>query len=80
MTYQDFKKYSVRQQIYAIHQYAHYITLTTVGDCITRLYALDNFYVEYKYNITTLQISVNAFIDTDKLESYLSEVTLPAFN
>ncbi|MEM6840869.1 MAG: hypothetical protein AAF632_01480 [Bacteroidota bacterium] len=79
MTYQDFKEYSIRQQIYAIHQYAHFLTLTTVGDCITRLYALDDFYVEYKYNITTLQVSVDAFKDTDNLTSYLDEFSLPNF-
>ncbi|MGD1893600.1 MAG: hypothetical protein ACFB15_23780 [Cyclobacteriaceae bacterium] len=80
MTYQDFKNCSVRLQIYAIHQYAHFITLTTIGDCITRLYALDNFYVEYKYNITTLQVSVDAFSDTNKLAVYLDQVELPAFS
>ncbi|WKN44680.1 hypothetical protein [Tunicatimonas pelagia] len=80
MTHQDFKKYSVRQQIYTIHQYAHFLTLTTIGDCITRLYALDDFYVEYRYNITTLQVSVDAFKDTDRLSSFLSEVDLSVFS
>ena len=80
MTHQDFKKYSIRQQVYTIHQYAHFLTLTTIGDCIIRLYELDGFFVEYKYNITTLQVSVDAFKDTDRLSLFLEEVDLSSIN
>nr|WKN37640.1 hypothetical protein K4G66_02825 [Tunicatimonas sp. TK19036] len=77
MTYRDFKQHSVRQQIYLIHQRAHFLTITKAGDLVTRLYALDKFYVEYQYDIVSLEVYINAFEDTNKLAGYLDEVILP---
>ena len=77
MTYQEFKQHSLRRQIYMIHQRAHFLTITKAGDLVNRLYALDNFYVEYQYDIVSLEVYINAFEDTNKLAAYLDEVTLP---
>ena len=77
MTYREFKQHSVRQQIYLIHQNAHFLTIIKAGDLVTRLYALDNFYVEYQYDIVSLQVYIEAFTDTNKLAAYLDDVILP---
>ncbi|MEQ9437608.1 MAG: hypothetical protein RIG62_01125 [Cyclobacteriaceae bacterium] len=77
MTYQEFKNHPAREQIYLIHQHAHFLTIVKTGDLIIRLYAIDKFYVEYQYDIVTLQVYINAFDDTNKLSIYLDEVVLP---
>ena len=77
MTYREFKAHSPRQQIYLIHQYAHFLTIVKSGDLVIRLYAIDKFYVEYQYDIVTLEVSIEAFADTNKLAPYLDDVTLP---
>lgn len=77
MTYREFKQHSIRQQIYLIHQRAHFLTISKNGDLVTRLYALDKFYVEYQYDIVSLDVYIDAFADTSKLEAYLDEVILP---
>lgn len=76
MTEDQFKAFSEDSQSNIIHQLGVLISIRRTGEYKVLLYQIDAFYVEVFYHPTDHFIRIESFSGTEKLNPYLTEISI----